>query len=40
MVVTGVLTTGGGLGGSQLLGSGGLGLRVQVLDLGLTEDAV
>lgn len=28
------------LGGGQLLGSGGLGGGVQVLDLGLTEDAV
>jgi hypothetical protein len=34
----------GVLGGTlllgELLGSGGLGLRVQVLNLGLTEDAV
>lgn len=39
VVVTGVLAL-GSLGGGQLLGSGGLGLGVQVLDLGLTEDAV
>lgn len=39
VVVTGVLAS-GGLSGSQLLGSGGLSLGVQVLDLGLTEDAV
>ena len=37
VVVTGVVT--GSLGGSELLGSGGLGLGVQVLNLGLTEDA-
>jgi hypothetical protein len=35
--VTGVVT--GGLGGSELLGGGSLGLGVQVLNLGLTEDA-
>lgn len=38
VVVTGVLAT-SGLGGSQLLSGGGLGLGVQILDLGLTEDA-
>ena len=38
VVVTSVLTT-GGLGGGQLLSSRSLGLGVQVLDLGLTEDA-
>jgi hypothetical protein len=38
VVVTSVVTT-GRLGGSQLLSGGGLGLGVQVLDLGLTEDA-
>jgi hypothetical protein len=27
------------LGGGELLGSGGLGLRVQILNLGLAEDA-
>jgi uncharacterized membrane protein YdfJ with MMPL/SSD domain len=37
VVVTGVVT--GSLGGSELLGSGSLGLGVQVLNLGLTEDA-
>lgn len=37
VVVTSVVT--GGLGGGELLGGGGLGLSVQVLDLGLTEDA-
>lgn len=37
VVVTGVVT--GSLGGSELLGGGSLGLGVQVLDLGLTEDA-
>jgi hypothetical protein len=37
VVVTGVLT--GSLGGSKLLGGGSLGLGVQVLDLGLTENA-
>jgi hypothetical protein len=37
-VVVGVL--GGTLLLGELLGSGGLGLRVQVLNLGLTEDAV
>lgn len=37
MVVTGVLT--GSLGSSQLLGGGSLSLGVQVLNLGLTEDA-
>lgn len=37
MVVTGVLT--GSLGSGQLLSSGSLSLRVQVLNLGLTEDA-
>lgn len=37
VVVTGVLT--GSLGGSELLGGGSLGLGVQVLNLGLTEDA-
>lgn len=37
MVVTGVVT--GGLGGSELLSGGSLGLGVQVLNLGLTEDA-
>lgn len=41
VIVTGVgVTVAGGLGGSQLLGSGGLSLGVQVLNLGLTEDAV
>lgn len=35
MVVAGVVV----LGGGQLLGSGGLGGGVQVLDLSLTEDA-
>lgn len=39
VVVTGVLAS-GGLSSSQLLSSGGLSLGVQVLDLGLTEDAV
>lgn len=39
-LVAGVLTTTGGLGGSQLLSGRSLGLRVQVLDLGLTEDAI
>ena len=38
MVVTGVVV-GGGLGLSELLGGGSLSLGVQVLDLGLTEDA-
>lgn len=38
VVVTSVLTT-GGLGGGQLLSSGSLGLGVQVLNLGLAEDA-
>lgn len=38
VVVTGVLTVASGLGGSQLLGSGGLGLGVQVLNLGLTKN--
>ena len=37
VVVTGVLT--GSLGSGQLLSSGSLSLRVQVLNLGLTEDA-
>lgn len=37
VVVTGVLT--GSLGGSQLLGGGSLGLGIQVLNLGLSEDA-
>jgi hypothetical protein len=37
VVVTGVVTS--GLGGSELLGGGSLGLGVQVLNLGLTEDA-
>jgi hypothetical protein len=37
VVVTGVLT--GSLGSSKLLGGGSLGLGVQVLNLGLTEDA-
>lgn len=37
VVVTGVIT--GGLSGSQLLSGRSLGLGVQVLDLGLTEDA-
>lgn len=37
VVVTGVLT--GSLGGSELLGGGSLGLGVQVLNLGLAEDA-
>ena len=37
VVVTGVVA--GGLGGSELLGGGSLGLGVQVLNLGLTEDA-
>ena len=37
VVVTGVLTT--GLSGSELLSGGSLGLSVQVLNLGLTEDA-
>lgn len=37
VVVTGVVT--GGLGGSQLLGGGSLGLCVQVLNLGLSKDA-
>lgn len=36
MVVASVVV----LGGSELLGSSGLGGGVQVLDLGLTEDAV
>lgn len=36
VVVTGVF--GSGFGSSQLLGSRGLGLDVQILDLGLTED--
>lgn len=36
VVVTSVVT--GSLGSSQLLGGGSLGLGVQVLDLGLTED--
>jgi hypothetical protein len=36
VVVTGVVT--GSLGGSELLGGGSLGLGVQVLNLGLTED--
>lgn len=39
VVVTSVLTSGGSLGGGKLLSSGSLGLGVQVLDLGLTEDA-
>lgn len=37
VVVAGVVTS--GLGGSELLSSRGLGLGVQVLNLGLTEDA-
>lgn len=37
VVVTSVIT--GSLGGGQLLGGGSLGLGVQVLNLGLTEDA-
>lgn len=37
VVVTGVVA--GGLGGSELLGGGSLSLGVQVLNLGLTEDA-
>lgn len=37
VVVTGVVTC--GLGGSELLSGGSLGLGVQVLNLGLTEDA-
>lgn len=37
VVVTGVVAS--GLGGSELLGGGSLGLGVQVLNLGLTEDA-
>lgn len=40
VVVTSVLTTSGGLSSGELLSSRSLGLRVQVLDLGLTEDAV
>lgn len=36
VVVAGVVV----LGGGELLGSGGLGGGVEVLDLGLTEDAV
>lgn len=36
MVVAGVVV----LGGGKLLGSGGLGRGVQVLNLGLTEDTV
>lgn len=39
VVMTSVLTAGGGLGGGKLLSSGSLGLGVQILDLGLTEDA-
>ena len=38
VVVTSVLTA-SSLSGGQLLGSRSLGLGVQVLDLGLTEDA-
>lgn len=38
VVVTGVLT--GSLSGSELLSSGSLSLGVQVLNLGLTEDAL
>jgi hypothetical protein len=38
VVVTGVVA--GSLRGSELLSGGGLGLGVQVLNLGLTEDAV
>lgn len=37
VVVTSVVAS--GLGGSELLSGGSLGLGVQVLDLGLTEDA-
>ena len=37
VVVTGVVAS--GLGGSELLSGGSLGLGVQVLNLGLTEDA-
>lgn len=37
VVVTSVVTS--CLGGGELLGGGGLGLSVQVLDLGLAEDA-
>jgi hypothetical protein len=39
VVVAVVVTVGLSLGGGELLGSGSLGLGVQVLDLGLTEDA-
>ena len=39
VVVAGVLTASASLSGGQLLGSRSLGLGVQVLDLGLTEDA-
>jgi hypothetical protein len=39
VVVASVVTVGGLLGLGKLLGGGGLGLGVQVLDLGLTEDA-
>jgi hypothetical protein len=38
VVVTSVVT--GGLGGSELLSGRSLGLGVQVLNLGLTEDAI
>ena len=40
LVLVGVLGGSGALSGGELLGGGGLGLGVQVLDLGLTEDAV
>jgi hypothetical protein len=39
VVVAGVVIVGGLLGLGKLLGGRGLGLGVQVLDLGLTEDA-
>lgn len=40
VVVTSVLVTTTSLGSGQLLSSGSLGLGVQVLNLGLTEDAI
>lgn len=40
VVVTGVVSGTSGLGSSELLSSTDLRLSVQVLDLGLTEDAV
>jgi hypothetical protein len=39
VVVVGVFGSSSALGGGELLGGRGLGLRVQILDLGFAEDA-